>query len=82
MQNRGGIFSLLCGISGDEVRFINFTLKRGRCAFKDELGSAERHCYFNDREKLLKEKDLRIFVAIMEKSYFFKILISPDVPFK
>ncbi len=33
---------------------------------------------------MLKEKDLRIFVAIMEKSYFFKfcVLTSPDVPFK
>ncbi len=36
-------------------------------------GSSERHCYFNDREKWLKGKDLRIFVAIMEKHYFFLI---------
>ena len=58
----------------DEGRFVNFTLKRGGFAFKNEQGAAERHRYFNDREKVLKEKYLRIFLAIMEKSYFFKIL--------
>ncbi len=68
----GGMFSLMCWTSGDEGRFVNFTLKRGRVAFKNERGSTERHSYFNDREKLLEEKDLRIFVAITEKSYFFK----------
>ena len=74
----------MCGNSGDEGRFVNFTLKRGGVAFKNERGSAERHRYFNDREKLLKEKDLRIFVAKTEKSYFFKFydLISRDIPFK
>ncbi len=47
------------------------------------MGTGERHRYFNDREKLLKEKDLRIFVAITEKSYFFLfcVLFSPEVPF-
>ena len=40
-------------------------------AFKDERGTSERHCYFNDREKLLKGKDLRIFVEIPKKYYFF-----------
>ena len=50
----------MCGTSGDDVRFINFTLKRGGVDFKNERGAAERHRYFNDREKLLKEKDLRI----------------------
>ena len=34
-------------------------------------GATERHRYFNDREKLLKGKDLRIFVTITDKSYFF-----------
>ena len=64
----------MCGTSGDAGRFVNFTLKRGGVAFKNERGAAERHYYFNDRVKLLKEKDLRIFVAITEKSYFLKIL--------
>ena len=64
------MFFLMCGTSGDKGQFKNFTLKRGGVAFKNERGSAERHSYFNDREKFLKEKD-RIFVAIMEKSYFF-----------
>ena len=54
--------------------WVCFTLKRCGVAFEAERGSAERHRYFNDREKLLKEKDLRIFVAITEKSCFFKIL--------
>ena len=58
MQKRGGMFSLMCGTSGDEGRFVNFTLKRGGVAFKDERGSAERHRYFNDSEKLLKKKIL------------------------
>ncbi len=57
---------------GDGGRFVNYTLKKGGVAFKNERGAAERHRYFNDREKLLKEKDLRILVAITEKSYFFK----------
>ena len=52
------VFSLMCGTSGDEGQFVNFTLKRGGVAFKDERGSAERYRYFNDRKKLLKEKDL------------------------
>ena len=68
------MFSSMCGTSGDEGQFVNFTLKSGEVAFKNERGAAERHGYFNDREKLLKEKDLRIFVTITEKSYFFKIL--------
>ncbi len=58
----------------DEVRFVNFTLKRGGVAFKNEWGAAEMHRYFNDREKLLKEKDLRIFVAKTEKSFFLNIV--------
>ena len=37
------------------------------------LGAAERHRYFNDREKLLKEKYLKIFVALT-KNFFFLIL--------
>ena len=74
----------MCETSGDEGQFVNFFLKRGGVAFKNERGSAERHCYFNNRETLLKEKDLRIFVAKTEKSYFFKFydLISRDIPFK
>ena len=74
MQKRGGMFSLMCRTSGDEGQFVNFTLNRGGVAFKNERREAERHRYFNDREKLLKEKDLRIFVAITEESYFFKFL--------
>ena len=57
-------------ISRDKGWFVTLPLKRGGVAFQ----AMERHCYFKDREKLLKEKDLRIFVAITEKSYFFKIL--------
>ena len=63
---QGTVFFLMCGSTGDDGRFVNCTLKRGRVAFKDErggLGAAERHRYFNDREKLLTEK-----------SYFFLIL--------
>ena len=73
----------MCGTSGDEGRFVNFTLKRGGVSLRNEWGLAERHRYFNDREKLLKEKDLRIFVLITEKAYFLKMLylISPDAPF-
>ncbi len=52
------MFFLMCGTSGDEGWFLNFTLKRCVVASKNELGSAERHRYFNDREKLLKEKNL------------------------
>ncbi len=84
MQKKCGMFSLICGTSGEEGRFVNLTLKRGGVAFKDERGSAKRHCNSNDREKLLEDKDLKIFVAITEKSYFFFkfcVLISPDVPF-
>ena len=62
---------MVCRTSGDEGRFVNFNLKRGGVAFKNERGAAERNRYFINREKLLKEKDLRIFVAITEKSYFF-----------
>ena len=57
----------MCGTSGDEGQF----LKMGGVAFKNERGATERHRYFDNRETLLKEKDLRIFVAITEKSYFF-----------
>ena len=60
MQKRGGMFSLMCGTSEDEGRFVNFTLKRDRVAFKDEQGSAERHHYFNDRERFLKENQVTI----------------------
>ena len=64
------MFSLMCGTIGDIGRFVNFTLKKGGVAFKNERGLVERHRYFNDREKLLKEKDLRIFVAVAEKSFY------------
>ena len=50
---------------------------RGGSTFKDERGASEIHHYFNDREKLLKGKDLRICMSITEKSYFsskFQIL--------
>ncbi len=56
-----GVFSLMCRTSGDEGRFANFNLKRDEVALKNEQGMAERQRYFNSREKLLKEKDLRIF---------------------
>ncbi len=75
----------MCGTSGDEGQLVNFTLKRSGVAFQNERGASERHRFFNDREKLLKEKDLTIFVAITEKSLtFFKfcVLISLYVPLK
>ncbi len=33
---QGTLFSLICGTSGDEGLFVNFTLKRGGVAFKNE----------------------------------------------
>ncbi len=48
---QGTVYSLICGTSGDKGQFVNFTLKRGGVAFRNERGSAERHRYFNDREK-------------------------------
>ena len=68
----------MCGTSGDDSRFVNFTLKRGGVDFKDERGAAERHRYFINKEKLLKEKYLRIFVALTEKSYFFKLCVLTE----
>ncbi len=32
----------MCGTSGDDGWFVNFTLKSGGVAFKDERGAAER----------------------------------------
>ncbi len=73
MDAKGGavVFSLMCRTSRDEGWFVNFTLKRGGVALKNEQRAVERHRYFNDRENLLNEKYLRIFVAITEKSYSF-----------
>ncbi len=45
----------MSGTRGEEGQFVNFNQKRGRVDFKDELGAAERHRYFNDGEKLLME---------------------------
>ena len=59
----------MCDTNRDEGR--EFHPKEGGVAFKNERVAAERHRYFYDREKLLMEKDLRIIVAITEKSYFF-----------
>ena len=42
------------GTSGDDGLFVNFTLKRGGVAFKDEQGAPERHRYFNDSKKSSK----------------------------
>ena len=37
---------------------------------RDRVRTSERHWYFNDRERLLKGKDLKNYVAITEKSYY------------
>ena len=72
--SQGTVFSWIIGHSGEDGRYVNSHENSGGGAFKDGSWVLERHRYFNDREKLLKWKDLRIVVAITEKSYFLKIL--------
>ena len=54
------MFSLMCGTSRDDGRFVNFTLKRGGVAFKDEREAAGRHLYFNNMKKSLKLNTLEL----------------------
>ena len=63
------VFPGCAGTSGMMARCKMWSKKRGGSAFKDQRWASKRHRYFNDREKLLKRKDFRIFVT--EKSYFF-----------
>ncbi len=62
--NEWQVCFLGCTVTEDGCN-VNLPEKSGGDGFKGERG------YLNNREKLLKEKDLRIFVAIMEKSYVF-----------
>ena len=59
--SQGTVFSWIIGHSGEDGRYVNSHENSGGGAFKDGSWVLERHRYFNDREKLLKVKDLRIF---------------------
>ena len=72
----------MCGTSGDVGRFVNFILKRGGVAFKNERGVAERHHYFNNREKSMEEKDLTFFKFCILISTAFHLKMSSFKSYK
>ncbi len=58
------VFSLICGHSENHGHGVKCGWKELQGAFKDQQGTSEWHRYFNDREILLKWKDLGIFMVM------------------